>query len=152
MKFSLPIVFLLVACFCLALSQSQRSSAAVENPPVIEDQSADQAAIKVVVQQYLDVTDKKDAESIKKAFHADAKLLSVGKNGLNQMTQEEWWQRVSRIPGKVERTSKIALIDVKGIAAVVRIDFERSTDYLSLLKINDEWKIVYKTLSTKLNV
>lgn len=151
MKFTLFMV-LLAACCCLALTQSLRSSAAVGSPPVVEDQSADKEAIKVVVQQYLDVTDKKDFESIKKAFHPDARLMSVGKNGLNQMTQDEWWQRVSKIPGTVQRTSRISMIDVTGIAAVVKIDFGRSADYLSLLKVNDQWKIVNKTLSSKLNV
>jgi hypothetical protein len=146
----LTVLTLFAAFVCLAFSYNLRSSASVEIPPAVEDQSADKEAIKRVVQQYLDVTDKKDFDSIKKAFHPDAKLLSVGKIGLNQMTQEEWWQRISRIPGKVERTSNIVMIDVTGLAAVVKIDFGRSTDYLSLLKVNDEWKIVNKILSTKL--
>jgi hypothetical protein len=107
-------------------------------------------AIRRVIQQYLDVTDKKDAEGIKKAFHPDAKLMSVGKNGLNQMALAEWWERISRIPGKVERTSRVTVLEVSGLAAVVKVDFGRSKDYVSLLKINGEWKIVNKLLSTSL--
>lgn len=42
----------------------------------------------------------------------------------------------SSIPGTaVERSSKISLIDMNGLAAVVRVDFDRSSDYRSLLKI-----------------
>jgi Putative lumazine-binding len=108
-------------------------------------------AIRQVIQHYLDVTDKKDAEGIKKAFHPDTKLLSVGKNGLNQMRLDEWWERISRIPGRVERTSQVTVLEVSGLAAVVKVDFGRSKDYVSLLKINGEWKIVSKVLSTSLN-
>jgi len=111
----------------------------------------EKTAIEKVVRDYIFVTDKKDQEAIKRAFHPSAKLMSVGKDGLREMSQEEWWGRVSRIPGKgVERKSKIAMVDVKGLAAVVRVDFDKSSDYISLLKINDEWKIVNKMLSTKL--
>jgi hypothetical protein len=107
----------------------------------------DQDAIRRVVQHYLDVTDKKDEPSIARAFHPDAKLMSPGDTGLRQMTLAEWWARVSRIPAPVPRKSSIALLDVTDMAAVVRVDFGASTDYLSLLKLDGEWKIVNKILS-----
>ena len=147
-------------CVCLCLSSPTASSAkvgadalmTVVAPAQAADQSAEKEAIKLVVRQYLDVTDNKAQENIAKAFHPTTKFFSVGKGTINQMTLDEWWQRISRIQGKVERTSTIALIDVTGIAAVVRVDFGRSSDYLSLLKVGGEWKIVNKTLSTPLNV
>jgi hypothetical protein len=111
----------------------------------------DSEAIKQVIQRYLDVTDKKDGEAIKQAFHPDTKLLSVGRNGLNQMSLEEWWGRVSRIPGQFTRKSQVTVLEVSGLAAVVKIDFGTSKDYVSLLKINGTWKIVNKILSTSLN-
>ncbi|MEW6737674.1 MAG: nuclear transport factor 2 family protein [Acidobacteriota bacterium] len=113
---------------------------------------SDKEAIKKVIQDYLDVTDKKDYDALKRAFHPTGKLLSVNKTGLREMSQEEWWSRVSRIPGNIKRVSQISLIDIRGLAAVVRVDFEKSSDYISLLKINGEWKIVNKTLSTMLNL
>ncbi|HYE73824.1 MAG TPA: nuclear transport factor 2 family protein [Blastocatellia bacterium] len=118
---------------------------------VLQSANNDTAAIKLVIQRYLDVTEKKDSEAIKLAFHTDTKLLSVGKNGLNQMTLDEWWGRISRIPGKVERKSEITILDISGLAAIVKVDFGASKDYVSLLKINGEWKIVNKILSTSLN-
>ena len=101
-----------------------------------------------VVQDYLAVTDKKDYEALKRAFHPSAKLMSVSRAGLREMSLEEWWGRVSAIPGQVVRPSRIPLIDVRGVSAVARVDMEKSSDYISLLKINGEWKIVNKTLST----
>lgn len=129
----------------------------VSEPPIKSaKETADQSvenereAIRRVIQYYIDVTDKKDAESIKRAFHADTKLMSAGNNGLTQLSLDEWWGRVSRIPGKIERKSRITVLDVTGLAAVAKVDFERSTDYMTLLKINGEWKIVNKVLSTSL--
>lgn len=119
-------------------------------PRSAPQQGADKDAIQRVLRAYLDVTDKKDEAAIARAFHPSAKLMSAGENGLREMSQSEWWQRVSRIPGPVNRKSAISLVDVTGLAAVARIDFERSSDYLALLKIGGVWKIVNKALSTSL--
>jgi hypothetical protein len=134
-------------CLGTALTYAQTSRGQEAKPSTREDETA----IRQVIQHYLDVTDKKDGEAIKRAFHPDTKLLSVGKNGLNQMSLDEWWGRVSRIPGQAQRKSQVAVLEVSGLAAVVRIDFGRSKDFVSLLKVNGEWRIVSKILSTSLN-
>jgi len=111
-------------------------------------QPSDKAAIENVIKLYLTVTDLKDSTAISKAFHPDAKLMSVGKNGeLKQMTQAEWWQRLSRITTPVVRKSNITILAISGVAATVKVEFGTSADHISLLKINEEWKIVNKTLS-----
>ena len=127
------------------------AAASIKSPTTTPPASNDAELIKQIIQRYLDVTDKKDNEAIKQAFHPDTKLLSVGRNGLNQMSLEEWWGRVSRIPGQVTRKSEVAILEISGLAAVVKIDFGTSKDFVSLLKINGEWKIVSKVLSTGLN-
>lgn len=121
------------------------------SPASAQTAAKDEEAIKQVIQRYLDVTDKKDNDAIQQAFHPDTKLLSVGKTGLNQMSLEEWWGRVSRIPGQVARKSEVTILEISGLAAIVRIDFGSSKDFVSLLKINGEWKIVNKILSTRLS-
>lgn len=136
-----------VSTFKPAVESSDKNAKGTINQSVENETEV----IRQVIRQYLDVTDKKNAEGIKKAFHPDTKLMSVGKNGLNQMSLDEWWGRISRIPGQVERTSQVTVLEVSGLAAVVKVDFGRSKDYLSLLKINGEWKIVNKVLSTSLN-
>ena len=153
-----------IAWFALALAAGLHFTAAgrdinVARPPrppqAASGQSpsdeAEKEAVRKVVQDYLAVTDRKDYAAMKRAFHPSAKLMSVSRAGLREMSQEEWWGRISSIPGQVVRSSQIPLIDVRGVAAVARVDFEKSSDYVSLLKINGEWKIVNKTLSTALN-
>ena len=101
-----------------------------------------------VINLYLAVTDSKDSSAIAKAFHPDAKLMSVLKSGiLKQMTQAEWWARVSKITNPKVRKSNVTILDVTGISAVVKVEFETSCDHISLLKINNEWKIINKSLS-----
>ena len=140
----------LVVALFLCASPVLPASGGEAPAPSSSSLDKDREAIRQVLRRYLDVTEKKDQGAIAEAFHPAAKLLLVGKNGLREMSQSEWWERVSRIPGTVERKSTIALVDVTGIAAVARIDFERSTDYFSLLKIDGHWKIVNKVLSTPL--
>jgi len=171
MKTNLMSLVLLVAVCVFALSPSASratpagANVSIENSPTSQDESvkSERDAIRLVLQQYLDVMDKQDYESLKKAFHPEAKLLSVGKNGLNQLSLDDWWKRISNPPPNapsLHRKSKVSLIDVTEIAAVARIDVEQpqgsrignSSDYLSLLKINNEWKIVNKVLSHKLNI
>jgi hypothetical protein len=104
--------------------------------------------VKKVIKTYLTVTDLKDSTAILKAFHPDAKLMSVNSKGeLKQMSQIEWWQRITKIVNSVVRKSKITVLDISGISAVVKVEFEKSNDLITLLKFNNEWKIVNKTLS-----
>ena len=107
--------------------------------------------IKEVVKLYLRVTDLKDSSAIEKAFHPEAKLMSVNSKGeLKQMTQNEWWQRVSKIPDPVVRKSRITVLDIAGVSAVVKVEFKKSIDFITLLKLGNEWKIVNKSLSVVL--
>jgi hypothetical protein len=108
----------------------------------------DKNEILKIVKAYISVTDHKDSTALAKSFHPDAKLLSVNSLGnLKSMTLEEWWSRISRIPNPVIRKSTIRILDISGVAAVVKVEFTTSSDYISLLKINNEWKIVNKILS-----
>jgi hypothetical protein len=104
-----------------------------------------------VISQYLRVTDYKDSSAIAKSFHPNAKLMSVtGKGELKEMTQAEWWARLSRISNPVVRKSKVTVLDISGITASVKIEFEASTDIITLLKFDSGWRIVNKTLSVAL--
>jgi hypothetical protein len=104
-----------------------------------------------VISQYLRVTDYKDSLAIGKSFHPNAKLMSVtGKGELKEMTQAEWWARLSKISNPVVRKSKVTVLDISGITASVKIEFETSTDIITLLKFDSGWRIVNKTLSVAL--
>lgn len=118
---------------------------------------ADREAVAQVLQQYLRVTDAKDPQAIGRALHGSALLASVTPGGaLKLMTQDEWWDRVARIPdGTPARRSQLRLVDVVGVAAVARIDISdaqgrSSSDLFTLLKTQAGWRVVSKVLSVPL--
>ncbi len=111
---------------------------------------SDEALIRETISKYLHGLKFNDVESLKQAFLPDAKLFFVKKNGsLGQLTQAEWYEGFKASAGKEEEGDlSIASVDVTGNAASVKVeeDYPKShyTDYVSLLKLNGEWKIVNK--------
>ena len=116
----------------------------------ITDAKSDEAAVRDTVQVYLHGLKFNDVESFKKAFYPEAKLFFVRKNGeLGQLTQEQWYEGFKGSAGKEEQGElQVAALDVTGTVASVKVeeDYPTShyTDYVSLLKLNGEWKIVNK--------
>ena len=114
----------------------------------------DRAAIEAVLRTYLRVMDEQSEASIAQSFHPAALLMSVkGSGELNPMTQSAWWERISRPGvGRVGRTSTIRHIDVVGAAAMARVDVARggssSTDFFTLLRLKEGWRIVNKVVSS----
>ncbi len=122
-------------------------SAAVAQAPA---STPDDALVRETIAKYLHGLKFNDVESLKQAFLPDAKLFFVKKNGsLGQLTQAEWYEGFKSSAGKEEEGNlSIASVDVTGSAASVKVeeDYPKShyTDYVSLLKLNGEWKIVNK--------
>jgi hypothetical protein len=106
--------------------------------------------VRQVVQTYLHGLKFNDVASFKKAFWPDAKLFFVKKDGqLGQLTQAQWYEGFVKSAGQEEKGElQITDVDVTDNAASVKVkeDYPDSVyiDYLSLLKINGEWKIVNK--------
>ncbi len=111
---------------------------------------SEDAMVRETVANYLHGLKFNDIESLKKAFLPEAKLYFVKKNGtLGQLTQAEWYAGFKGSAGKEEQGDlSIASIDVSGNAAAAKVEEEypnsHYTDYISLLKLNGEWKIVNK--------
>ncbi len=112
--------------------------------------NADEAAVRETVQHYLHGLKFNDVESLKKAFWSDAKLFFIKRdNSLGQLTQEQWYKGFVASAGKEEKGDlKITDVDITGNAASVKVvevyETSKYTDYLSLLKFPDGWKIVNK--------
>ena len=115
----------------------------------------DEALVRQVVETYLHGLKFNDVESFRKAFWPDAKLLFVRKNGqLGQLTQEDWYKGFEKVAGKEEEgTLRILALEVTGLAASVKVEEiypkERYVNYLSLLRISGEWRIVNKIFDVK---
>jgi hypothetical protein len=115
----------------------------------------DEARVRKVVETYLHGLKFNDVASFRASFWPEAKLLFVKKNGaLGQLTQEDWYKGFASVAGKEEEgTLRILALEVTGVAASVKVEEiypkERYVNYLSLLKISGEWKIVNKIFDVK---
>jgi hypothetical protein len=136
------------------------------------DRAGDEAAIRQTVQYYFDAMQNNDAESLKKAFHPKAKWLNAGEKGyLWEISQERvaanLQSNARRHLPKSNATLKVLAIDITRGVASAKIEIEyltsgppevlpklaykgaRVTEYLSLIKFDDGWKIISRIYSSE---
>ena len=121
----------------------------------------DRAAIESVIKAaYVEgVHVKGDPALMRKGFHPDFKMFVLREGALTTLTLDEWAGRIER--GARERTgpapqirAEFPIVDVTSNTAVARVEIHRDgkhifTDYLSLYRFADGWKIVGKILQTR---
>lgn len=117
--------------------------------PGDSERAQEEEAIRATIQLYFDGIMNFDVESLERAFHADAYLYASLPGRFYRSPFQEWKRFAAGEPPDPEgRVNRIVSIDVAGSAAVVKTDLEwpdvHYVDYLSLLKIDGEWKIVNK--------
>ena len=114
-------------------------------------EGAEEAAVRAAVGHYLKAHETGLGEHHRKVFHPEAKLFAVREGKFWQLTSEEY---ITRSPGKpaadeAARKRSIESVDITGNAAVAKVVLDypsvKFTDYMSLLKIDGEWRIVNKT-------
>ncbi len=121
--------------------------------PRTADEAQDREAIRQTIQYYFDGGTNADSVTLARAFYPDARMLFVRENKLTVVPIQEYIQRVgSSKPSPNDATKKrIVAIDLSGTAATAKLEIARPevvlTDYMSLLKIDGEWKIVSKIFS-----
>jgi hypothetical protein len=124
-----------------------------------EEMKSDKEAIKKVVQTaYIDgLQNKGDLDYTRNGFHPGFNLL-IMKNGMLEKLPIYNWIEYAEMkkakdpdpPSDEEKvTCEFLDIDITGTAAVVKLKFLKGgkhiyTDYLSLYKFDDSWKIVSK--------
>jgi len=117
--------------------------------------SGDEPRVREVLETYLHGLKFNDVASFQKSFWPEAKLLFVKKNGaLGQLTQQDWYKGFAQNAGKEEEgTLRIVSVEVTGVVASAKVEeiYPRETyvNYLSLLKISGEWKIVNKIFDVR---
>jgi metallo-beta-lactamase class B len=93
-----------------------------------------------------------NGDFIRQAFTPDAKITFVENGHLRQWTREEFAARF-RAPASDEhrRVRRVEHLDITGTAAsaVLTLDYPQVlfTDHLSLLRIENQWKVVNKVFS-----
>lgn len=113
-------------------------------------QGREEAAVRRALEHYLQGHATGDGAHHRMAFFPQANLYFVQNGALATLTSEEY---ASRSPGRpaadeAERKRRITHIDISGTAAVARIELDyptvRFVDYMSLLKVDGEWRIIAK--------
>jgi hypothetical protein len=108
-------------------------------------------AVRAPVEAYLRGHATGDGEEWRKAFHPAAMVTGLRDGKLVSVSAPDF---IARAPGKPAadealRKRRIVSIDVSGDAAVAKVELDYPkvlfVDYLSLLKIDGEWKIAQKT-------
>lgn len=112
----------------------------------------------VILDAYVNgIQNKGSLEDIEKGFHPSFELIGIGKDGYTvwETPIYTWKERVHQYkeehPGDVQNpvSCEFEFIDISGNACVAKIALYREekkifTDYLSLYKFNDGWRIVSK--------
>ena len=117
-------------------------------------QESDRNLIEQTVNYYLEGGTNNDFETLKRAFHKTASMKYIN-NGYQEVNAINFFKKVMKPGPKQNRKTSIASIDISGHAASARLEIEYATftfiDYMNLLKIDDEWKIVSKVFYKKLH-
>lgn len=109
----------------------------------------EEAAVKACLENYMSGI----GERVEKAFHPSAfmKYVDINTGEFKDVPIADYIARVKAGSGPGKRTIGIQSLNIEGSAASakIKIDTETSTlyDYMNMLKINGEWKIVSKIFS-----
>lgn len=118
--------------------------------PVRAQTAADSAAIRATALDYIDGWYEGDAARMERALHPHLAKRQVyqderGRSRLVDMTAMELVQGTRAGAGKIpraERRDAVAILDLYGNAAMVRVDAASWVDYLQEVKWNGRWVIV----------
>jgi len=105
-------------------------------------------AIAQTVSYYLDGGTHNDFATLKKAFHKDAMMTYLAGEEYKSVNAIDFFEAGMKPGPKSNRKTRIESIDVDGHAARAKLEITYDTfrfiDYMTLLKIDGEWKIVSK--------
>ncbi len=109
-----------------------------------------EAEARVPLDNYIQGHATGNGDFMRKAFHTEAKIMAFRDGKMMNMTAEEFASRFNGKPAadEAQRKRRIEKVEITGNAGVGKIVLEYPTvtytDYMSLLKVGDEWKIVNK--------
>jgi hypothetical protein len=116
------------------------------------DKNASDAA-KRPLEQYIHAQQTGDSQYIRQAFARDARVIGYFNDALVNWSVEEYASRFSGKPAadEAQRVRSFELISITRDTAIGKIVLDYPavlfTDYMALLKIDGEWKIVSKTFN-----
>ena len=113
-----------------------------------QSMAEDHAAIAQTLNYYMEGGTNGDYETLSRAFHEDARMTFIRDGEFTSVNALEFFSGMQA--GRIsDRETRIASIDVSGHAATAKLELIYATfkfnDYMQLLKIDGEWKIISKT-------
>lgn len=125
-------------------------AAVLAGSTVAASQPSDLDAVRIPLDLYLQGQAEGDGSYMRRAFHPDATVSWMHDGAVAQRTAEEFAALFARgpAPDEADRHRRISSIDVTGDVAVARIELDYPgaflTDYMTLVRVGDEWKIIHK--------
>ena len=119
--------------------------------PGLAGGDSDEAAVRAAVEHYFEGQRTGRAEEAAKAFHPIARLIWIRDGAVTTRSLEEYLAGFGGRPAEDEarRSRRIAHVEMAGSAAVARLELDypdaRITDFMTLLEVDGEWKIVHKS-------
>jgi hypothetical protein len=141
-----------------ALATLSVAAALLASTPTLHAQGTSTAAenqVRAVVERYLHGIKFNDVKDFEAAFWPDARLFFVKKDGtMGQLTQKDWYAMFATVAGKEEEVALAILsVDVTDNAASVKVSETYPTsvyvNYLNLLQLGGEWRIVNKIYTSR---
>jgi hypothetical protein len=117
--------------------------------------TADDTAGRVPLENYIKAHETGDGNYIRKAFLSEARIMAIREGKLLNLSVEEFASRFSGKPAadEAQRKRRIESVEITGSAGVAKIVLNYPTvtftDYMSLIKIDGEWKISNKTFHSE---
>jgi len=108
---------------------------------------SDYELIEQTLGYYMEGGSNRDFSTLKKAFHETATMKYITEEGYKEVNALEFFSGM-KTGDRVNRKNRIAEITVSGHAANAWLELEYPdftfVDFMNLLKIDGEWKIVNK--------
>ena len=101
---------------------------------------------------YIEGTANGEPDRLKRAFHPDFNLYFVQNDSVKMWSGKGYIANVKQ-GRKSNRIGKIISVDYENDAAIAKIEIDMPdrkrlyTDYLMLLKVKDDWKIIHKSFT-----
>ena len=116
-------------------------------------QDSDLELVAQTLNYYLEGGTNNDFATLSKAFHPTATMKFVGEE-YKEVNALEFFEKGMKPGPPQDRQTRIVSVSVTGNAAHAQLEIEYSTfmfvDYMNLLKIDGEWKIVGKIFYRKM--
>lgn len=123
-------------------------------PMALAADQSDEAGVRAALNHYLQGHATGDPEEFRKAFHPEARLLFMRDGKFQIVPVADFIARAATgkpAADEAERRRAIDSIDISGDAATARLTLDypevKFVDYMTLLKVDGEWKIVNKSFA-----